>query len=92
MARVVFELPSVLDPVTGGERELAVEAATIDGALQALFRARPALRAHLFDESGDFRQHVLCLWNGRSTRWLESRDVAVADGDRLRILQAVSGG
>ena len=47
---------------------------------------------HLFDETGGFRQHVLCFHNETNLRWLESDEVPVADGDRLTVLQAVSGG
>jgi len=92
VARVTFELPSVFEPILGKERSIAVEAATLDEALELLVASRPVLATHLFDESGGFRQHVLCLHNGRSTRWMEDLDVPVSDGDVIRILQAVSGG
>jgi molybdopterin converting factor small subunit len=35
---------------------------------------------------------VLCFHNRTNTRWLQSLDVPVAEGDTLTILQAVSGG
>ncbi len=47
---------------------------------------------HLFDETGDFRQHVLCFHNRTNTRWLPPAGVALEAGDTITILQAVSGG
>ena len=92
MARISVELPSALEAVVGGGRTIAIEAETIASALTALVGARPALEVHLFDESGEFRRHVLCFHNTANTRWLDDLNVPVADGDRIRILQAVSGG
>ena len=38
------------------------------------------------------RQHVLLFYNDESTRWLDTLDVPLRPGDRLEIVQAVSGG
>jgi len=92
VARVTVELPSALDAVTGGVREVPVEGETLDSALSHLLRELPQLAVHLYDESGGFRQHVLCFHNGRNTRWLDGVTVQLADGDTIRFLQAVSGG
>jgi adenylyltransferase/sulfurtransferase len=92
VARLTVELPSALTQVLGGRSELVVEGATLREALRALVAAEPALGVHVFDESEGLRRHVLCFLNGRNTRWLDSLDVALADGDRLRVMQAVSGG
>ena len=92
LARVTVELPSVFEPILGDRRRIEVEADTLSRALAGLVEDSPVLSAHLFDETGGFRQHVLCLHNGKNTRWLESLDVPVADGDTITILQAVSGG
>jgi len=92
LARVRVEIPSVLAQVVEGRRSVEVEGATLSEAIAALVRLHPALGIHLFDESGRFRQHVLCFHNRTSTRWMEHLDVPVADGDTITILQAVSGG
>ncbi|OGL15169.1 MAG: hypothetical protein A3G97_03175 [Candidatus Rokubacteria bacterium RIFCSPLOWO2_12_FULL_69_21] len=85
-------LPSLLAGIVGGARTLAIEADTLAGALGELVRRYPALKVHLFDESGAFRQHVLCFHNEESTRWLGSLDRPLAAGDAITIMQAVSGG
>lgn len=92
MAEVTIELPSVLAPVVNGERSFTVHAETLPAALAALFETRPALKVHLFDETGSFREHVLCFYNETNTRWMETMDVPLRDGDAITILQAVSGG
>ncbi|HEX9638033.1 MAG TPA: MoaD/ThiS family protein [Acidobacteriota bacterium] len=92
MARATLELPSVLARVLGGTHRLEVEGATLRAALEDALRRQPALRVHLFDESGALRRHVLCFLNDTNTRWLDSPDQKLADGDRITILQAVSGG
>lgn len=92
MVRVTVDLPSLLARFVQGERRLSVEAESVGGALEALVRDHPSLGVHLFDEGGGLRQHVLCFHNETNTRWLESLEVPLAPGDRIAILQAVSGG
>ena len=59
------------------------------GPCRRVVAAHPELRVHLFDETGDIRQHVSCFHNGAM---VADRGVAMAEGDELVILQAVSGG
>ncbi len=92
MAEVTIELPSVLGPVVNGERSFTVDAETLPGALAALVKLHPGLKVHLFDETESFREHVLCFHNQTNTRWMDSLDVPLQDGDTITILQAVSGG
>ena len=92
MARVTIELPSALAAFTGGVRTLEVEGETLAAALGDLSRELPQLAVHLYDESGEFRQHVLCFHNETNTRWLDGATVRLAQGDTIRFLQAVSGG
>jgi molybdopterin converting factor small subunit len=92
MGKVTIELPSVLDPVVNGDRTLTVDAETLPAALAALTDRYPALKVHLYDETGGFRQHVLCFHNQTNIRWMDSINVPLHDGDTITILQAVSGG
>jgi molybdopterin converting factor small subunit len=92
MATVTIELPSMLSQGVGVPASIAVEAPSLEAALRRLVEEHPALDVHLFDETGGFRQHVLCFHNRTNTRWLPSVDVALAAGDTITILQAVSGG
>ncbi len=92
MGKVTIELPSVLGPIVAGDRTLTIDAETLPAALAALTDRYPALKVHLYDETGGFREHVLCFHNQTNTRWMDSIDVPVSDGDTITILQAVSGG
>ena len=92
MARVTLELPALLGDVVP-ERSVALEGATLGQALEDAYRRLPTLRVHLCDESGQFRQHVLCFLNDVNTRWIDNADrQPLKDGDYITIIQAVSGG
>ena len=92
MTRIPVTLPRLLAGLIGGTTTVVVEAATVQGALEALVRQYPPLGIHLFDESGAFRRHVLCFHNEENTRWLDGLDRPVRAGDTVTIIQAVSGG
>ena len=92
MASATVELPELLAGVLGGVRRVEVEGDTCRQALEDAFRRHPALKVHVVDERGALRRHVLCFLNGENTRWDNSLDRPLADGDTITILQAVSGG
>ncbi|MEE8105185.1 MAG: MoaD/ThiS family protein [Planctomycetota bacterium] len=92
MAKVRIELPTVLSQVVGGARVLEANGETLQAVFADAFSQCPALEVHLVDEAGVLREHVLCFLNDENTRWAESFDRPVSDGDRITILQAVSGG
>ncbi len=92
MASVTVSLPSLLEPVTGGTRELTASGRTLREVFDDLLERKPGLRLHLFDESGELRRHVLCFHNGTNTRWMEDREEPIAEGDTILFMQAVSGG
>lgn len=100
-------LPSLLEPVTGGVRELTVYGGSLREVFADLLEREPRLSPHLFNEAGEFRRHVLCFHNGTNTRWLggssagradspgeqaDGWDTPVAEGDTVLFMQAVSGG
>ncbi|MCP3905851.1 MAG: MoaD/ThiS family protein [Planctomycetes bacterium] len=89
---ITVELPSMLSRIADVPAKFTVRATTLRGALDVAVERHPTLRVHLFDESGDFRRHVLCYHNQANTRWLDSLDMPLAEGDRVTIMQAVSGG
>jgi sulfur-carrier protein len=89
MPTVGVTVPRMLAELVGGSRSFEVEGETVEDALSGVVAAHPELEVHLFDETGEIRQHVSCFHNGAM---VSDRSVAVADGDELVILQAVSGG
>lgn len=85
-------IPTILRDCTGGHSSVSIRASTLAEALEVLRDTYPLLRVHLYEENGQLRRHVLIFYNEESTRWLRNLDVPLQLGDRLEILQAVSGG
>lgn len=89
---VEVRVPTLLRDCTGGHDHVTIEATTLAEALARLRESYPLLHIHLYDEAEQLRPHVLIFYNQESTRWLDRLDVPLKPGDRLEILQAVSGG
>ena len=92
MATVQVRLPGLLAQIMGNRRQVTVQAETLQGVIDQLLTEHPALRVHLFDESGRLRPHVNLFYNDTNTRWLPDPDPPLHDGDILMVMQAVSGG
>lgn len=90
--RIEVSVPSMLRDCTGGQCVFPLEADTLRQALDRLLETYPLLRVHLFTEQGLPRQHVLIYYNEESLAWLDDWNVPLQEGDRLQVLQAVSGG
>ncbi len=89
---IEVNVPTILRDCTGGSSSVTIGALTLAEALLRLCGSYPLLRVHLYEETGQLRPHVLIFYNGESTRWLESLDIPLRPGDRLEVIQAVSGG
>ncbi len=89
---IEVRVPGLLRDSVGGQSRLDIEAATLQDALTNLLERYPLLRTHLYDETGKLRPHVLLYYNDQNLAWLGRLDAPLAPGDKLTILQAVSGG
>ena len=85
-------VPGLLADCTGGRRRFPLEAATLAEALSRLLVDHPRLRPHLYDEAMGLRKHVLLFYNDDNVAAVADRDAPLKAGDRLLVLQAVSGG
>lgn len=74
-----------------GWRHLTIDADTVADALMAL-RKHPQVGPLVFDDAGRVRQHVLVFHNDTATKHMDSLDVPLKPGDRIAVVQAVSGG
>ncbi len=92
MATVQVRLPGLLAELLGGVRLFEVQAESLQGAIGQILTDYPALKVHLYDESGQLRPHVNLFHNDTNTRWLPSLDGHLQDGDTVTVMQAVSGG
>ena len=72
----------------GGTPEHELDGATVGEVLRALEASRPGVRGWILDERGEVRRHINVYVNGEQAR----RDTAVAAGDTVDVLPAISGG
>jgi sulfur-carrier protein len=86
MPRVCLREP--LKRLAGNRAEHELEAATVAQALAALEGANPAVEGWILDERGVMRRHINVFVNGERA----APDTAVAAGDRIDVLPAISGG
>lgn len=70
----------------------SVEATSVGAALDAYFRLFPAVRSYVVDDAGSVRQHVAVFLNDDLIVDRVALTDPVADGDRLHVFQALSGG
>lgn len=69
-----------------------VVATTLREALNAALVAAPALAHYVFDEQQHIRKHVAVFVNATLIRDRVNLDVALNDGDKIDVIQALSGG
>ena len=89
---VILYLPEPLRTYGGGDAELPISAATVQGVLDDLERTRPTLYRNVCDETGALRRHLNIFVNADNVRDLSGVGTALKPGDVVTIVPAVSGG
>jgi molybdopterin synthase sulfur carrier subunit len=69
-----------------------VNSATLAGALDEAFLAAPGMRGYVLDEQGAGRKHVAMFVNARMIASRTQLDVPLAPGDKVMVIQALTGG
>ena len=87
-----IQLPAVLRSCCQGHRELSLSASSVRAVLEQIERNHPALYRSICDETGRVRRHVNLFINMSHVRDQDAIDTALAPGDVITILPAVSGG
>jgi len=90
--RIEAGVPGLLTDCTEGRARFDLEADTLREALDRLFADYPLLKRHVYDESGQVRKHVMLCYNKQNVDWLDSLDIPLRPGDKLYVMQLVSGG
>ena len=85
-------IPGPLREYSGGARELSLSAGTVQSVLDVLETSHPALYRNICDETGKVRRHLNLFVNSDHVRDLQGLETALAPGDVVTILPAVSGG
>jgi sulfur-carrier protein len=83
-----LRLRGALRQRAGGRARLELDGATVGEVLAALERSQPPLAGWIRDERGQVRRHINVYVNGERA----GLDTAVAAGDTLDVLPAISGG
>ena len=89
---ITVQIPSPLHGYCEGASELRLSVASVRAALDELERRYPSLYSSICDETGEVRPHVNLFVNTSHVRDRQGLDTALAPGDVLAILPAVSGG
>lgn len=89
---ITIQIPGVLRDSCAGARELLVSAASVRAALAELERSHPRLYRSVCDDTGAVRRHVNLFVNTANVRDGDGLDTALASGDVITIMPAVSGG
>ena len=85
-------IPTTMRPITGGEKQVAVEPGTLGEVIAALESAHPGMRERLLDDDGSLRKFVNVFVDDDDVRYLDGLDTEVADGIQVSIIPAVAGG
>jgi molybdopterin converting factor small subunit len=90
---IEVQVPGSLRVYCKGASALLLAAPTVRAALGDLEQNHAALHRNICDETGKVRQHINIFINTDNTRDLDNGlDRALAPGDVVTILPAVSGG
>jgi molybdopterin converting factor small subunit len=89
---VTVRVPTQLRSLTAGAGEVAVDGATVGGALHALDAAHPGFAERLFDDGGGLRRFVNVFLADEDIRFLSGLETPVTDGQTVSIVPAVAGG
>ena len=89
---ITIQVPPPLRGECDGARELKISAASVGGALEQLEQLYPSLHHGICDETGAVRRHIGVFVNRAHVRDRNGLDTALAPGDIVTIMPAVSGG
>ena len=84
----LVRLRGPLKRMAGDRSEHDLQGATVGDLLRALEGEHPAVRGWILDERGVVRRHINVFVNGE----IGGDQTAVAEGDRVDVLPAISGG
>jgi molybdopterin synthase sulfur carrier subunit len=88
-------LPSILQPLAGGQSVLAAPAdgpMTVGNLLDTVTGDYPVLARRLRDETGALRRYVNVYVGGEEVRRLRGLETEVSAGQEVLVIQSVAGG
>jgi adenylyltransferase/sulfurtransferase len=88
----VLRIPTPLRAYTGGQSEIDLPGQTVGELLDNLAEGYPALKPHLFNESGSLRPFVNLFLGEENITDLQGVSTPLQEGDRLLIIPSIAGG
>ena len=85
-------IPTTMRPLTGGEKQIAVEAGSLGDVISALEAAHPGMGERLLDEDGSLRKFVNVFVDDDDVRYLDGLETVVGENITVSIIPAVAGG
>ena len=93
MVKIKFTVPGVLASITGGIREIEVDATTVGDAVSLLVsKYGEEFERRILDPTGQPKRLLNFYVNGKNIRFLSNFDTKLNDGDIVMLLPAVGGG
>ena len=89
---ITIHVPGPLRVYCAGQTQLSSAGRTVRAVLDDLERSQTALYRNICDETGTVRRHLNVFVNSDNVRDLDGVDTALAPGDVVTFLPAVSGG
>ena len=89
---ITIHVPAALRGYCRGASALSLSVPSVRAALEQIEQSHPSLYSSICDETGTVRRHVNLFVNTSHVRDREGLDTALAPGDVITILPAVSGG
>jgi sulfur-carrier protein len=89
---VKVRIPTVLQKLSGGSRELIVDGATVGQVLAAVGNDHRELFARVTTDTGAVRPFLNVFVNGDDIRFASDLDTTVRDGDEVSIIPSIAGG
>ena len=92
MPAVKVRIPEVLRKLTNNNEVVALDAGTIQEAIDNLEKAHPGIKERICDEKGNVRRFVNVYVNEEDIRFLENLDTKLEANADVSIVPAVAGG
>jgi adenylyltransferase/sulfurtransferase len=87
-----LRIPTPLRAYTSGKSEVTVTGGNISEALTDLTTQFPAIKPHLFNETGDLRPFVNLFVGESNIKDLQGVDTPIKEGDKLMLIPSIAGG
>jgi len=87
-----LKIPTPLRSYTNGQAEVIVKGGNIASAMTHLIDQYPALKPHLYNETGDLRAFVNLFLGENNIKDLQGLETLLGENDRLILIPSIAGG